>query len=64
MKFSKNQIVVVLAINLFMLSMSVFQLIKWIGVSNIKTIACLCSSFIFLFFVVIVIRKHYSLLTK
>jgi len=64
MKFTKTQIVFILILNLFMLSISFFGVIKWIGISNTKTIASLMSSLIFLAFVLMVLKQHYALLFK
>jgi len=58
---SKNQIVIVLVINLFMLSASILGVIKWYDVSMVKALATTCSSAIFLFLIVSALREHYKL---
>lgn len=62
MKITREKIVVVILINLFMFSVSMSGVIKWVGISNQKAVASLVASAIFLFFILSVIKRHYSLL--
>jgi len=62
MKISKKQIIAILLINFFMLLTGIWGMIKNYGSSDIKFVAALAASVIFLFFITIVIRKHYKLI--
>lgn len=64
MKFTKNHIVIILLINIFMLSFGAYGTLKWYGISNVKVVASLSSALIFLFFIIIVLKKNYSLFNK
>ena len=64
MTFTKNQIVGILLLNLSLFGLCFFNLLKWIGVSPIRTAALLTASGIFLFFFLLVLRRYYSLLFK
>lgn len=61
---SKNQIIVILLLNLFMLSASISGVIRWYDVSTLKLSATLFSSAIFLFFILVVLKRHYKLFTQ
>lgn len=61
---SRNQVVVVLMLNLMLFSYSILVLIKWVGMSNIKFYASFAGSLGFLFFIVLILKTHYRLLFK
>jgi hypothetical protein len=60
MEPTKNQIIAILIFNLILLSVSIWGLIKWIGVSNIRLGACLFCSLVLLTFVVLILKTHYK----
>lgn len=64
MKLSKIQIIIILVVNLYMFSMGIFGVIKWMGVSNIRLMASGIGAAIFLFFIVSLLVQHYRLLIK
>ncbi|WPU93493.1 hypothetical protein SNE25_29690 [Mucilaginibacter sabulilitoris] len=58
---SKNQIIAILLLNLFMLSASISGVIRWYDVSTLKLSATLFSSATFLFFILVVLKRYYKL---
>ncbi len=64
MKYSKNHIVIILLINLFMFSLSAYGITKWYGISNLKVAVFLSSALIFLFLIIVVLNRHYGLFLK
>jgi len=64
MEPTKNQIVVILAVNLLLFLASILVVIKWAGVSNIRFFASLTGSLIFLFLIVMLLKTHYRMLIK
>lgn len=62
MKFTKRQIISVMLLNLGISLFCVFNLIKWINVSNTRTAILLGSTVLFFLFALIVFIRHYKML--
>ena len=61
---SKNQLIVILSINLCMLSISISGIIKWYDVSTIRLLASTIASLIFLLLTGAAVKTHYKLLFR